>query len=523
MPKQPLWWCLLGGLLAALWATLAATESLWVDELHSSWAVSGSLADVAGRARQGNQSPLYFWGLWAAVRTLGFFPAVSAELALRLPSILCWGATVGICLSLAAFRSPNVGRTSGLAEQQSTQAVAVATLFLWLWLDRGLLFYATEARVYAAVQLCNLLAWWAIVRLLTTARLSRASVLRCVIAWGLLAIVLLFLHVTSVLAVFWQCVAGTIGIGRQRPGAARSIWLYTVLTVGLATVLALMLSEDVWQQRSQWRAFAGEASLHHLLGMFPVLILGVPVLAARMIDRLWGNRMASPSSPIETKLWWLAAFGPWLTAWLVTACEVAPLLHRRFVIVSAIPLAILAIAELSKVRRPGLRILAAGATCGWLIVGQGTLANWRDGYLVGWQRVEGWREATAYLNRNIVSGEEVWCASGLIEGDHAHLPLEPALNRYLSFPLRGAYRVSTSSHRAVEPLALVGDYKRWTEQLSASPEPSLWIVFRGRPAALEAGLRWLREQDANWRHDGPREFGLVSVVRLRRPATRQPR
>ena len=39
-------------------------ESLWLDELHSAWAVWDGLGEVATRAELGNQTPFYFFGLW---------------------------------------------------------------------------------------------------------------------------------------------------------------------------------------------------------------------------------------------------------------------------------------------------------------------------------------------------------------------------------------------------------------------------------------------------------------------------
>ncbi|MEZ6075020.1 MAG: hypothetical protein R3C56_04890 [Pirellulaceae bacterium] len=83
--------------------------------------------------------------------------------------------------------------------------------------------------------------------------------------------------------------------------------------------------------------------------------------------------------------------------------------------------------------------------------------------------------------------------SGLIEGHAAELPLSESLDRYLSFPLRGLYRVVDNKGEVIEPRALVGDGTSWAVQLraagrAASSESVVWIVYRGSPAAFDKNL-----------------------------------
>ena len=79
-------------LITALAAVLRAwqtNESLWIDELHTSWVVSDDADSIAGRAAVGNQSPLFFYVVKAS--TFGFG---MTELALRLPSLIAGMALV---------------------------------------------------------------------------------------------------------------------------------------------------------------------------------------------------------------------------------------------------------------------------------------------------------------------------------------------------------------------------------------------------------------------------------------------
>ncbi len=531
-------------MVSALWACGGATESLWVDELHTSWTVSGDFSEVAHRARAGNQSPLFFWLLYGLSATLGNLPSVSQEWALRLPSVACWAAVVFLCLREVC------GQRVRLGNNWCGVSLPLATL-AWLILDRVQLFYATEARVYSAVQLVSLLSWIAVARLGMVAESSDAmknsfAGTRTVWAWCGLSVMLVFLHITAVLAVACQIAWGTMLVVRQR-SELRQPWAAAVIAVALATAVALLLSARVWEHRAQWDSFAGEATWKSFLGLLPLAAYGVPVGLARVVDWLsrsgkrtgagepndspwwirgcWNTRDLGEDSNGRRGVWWLAAFGPWIIAWFITALDLAPIFHRRFVIVSAVPLVMLASMEIGRIRHNCLRCGAVIGVCIWLIVSQGTLDNWRAGHWYGWQRWEGWRQATNALNEQLQPGDEVWCASGLVEANGATLPIDSELNRYLSFPLRGAYRAIDASGQFIEPHALLVSGEEWAEQLlaAATAEQSTtkthWIVYRGSPRGFEERLAKMRrrvalEKGLLCRIDEPQAFGLVSFVRV---------
>src|SRR5689334_1322536 len=86
-------WLMLAAItvLAAVLRLWQINESLWVDELHTSWCLQAGFENVAPRAAEGNQSPLYFWLLWGVTRVLG-----ESEFTLRLPSLLAGIALPGV-------------------------------------------------------------------------------------------------------------------------------------------------------------------------------------------------------------------------------------------------------------------------------------------------------------------------------------------------------------------------------------------------------------------------------------------
>ncbi|MCA9132185.1 MAG: hypothetical protein KDA45_03490, partial [Planctomycetales bacterium] len=530
------------------------------------------------RARAGNQSPLFFFPLFAVNETLGRWSSVPLEGPLRLPAIVSWGLCVALCVWIAA---QHLSRAARGAAAGWSGGWLVLSLLGWLLLDRIQLFYATEARVYGLLQLLSLLAWYHLGRAAAlgspegllefggqaerSAVVTRAAGRRLAL-WCLLGCLLVQLHVIAALAVAWQVMWGTLLLRRREP-ALRRRWGLAVAVVSLAAGIAILFSRDIWDHRQQWQSFAGEATLTSLLQLFPFAAFAVPLLVARVLDgccrdarsqtaqvpptaagqgrsealgqglapRLGRLRDLGRRSGIcfslrgWSMLWLVAAAGPWLTAWLVTASGLAPIFHRRYVIVSALPLALWAASELTRLRSSRLRAAAVVGVMAWLIVSQGTWSAWRQGQWLGWQRVEGWREATAWIQQEWQEADEIWCASNLIEGQRAELPLSAQQNEYLSFPLRGAYAIRNAAGRRVEPQALVGDAGLWPRQLAAAAfEPTatsvtsrggpisgrrVWIVYRGQPQALERKLHDLPELFAE-----PRAFGQVSVARGSIPA-----
>ena len=122
-------------LLLGVWLRCSqAHESLWLDELHTSWVVADGAGQIADRARAGNQSPLYFDLVWCVVQLLGHH-----EWTLRLLSLVAGSGLILATYELVRRWSHSV--TSGLLA-----ALLVAV-------SRDCIFYAQEARPYALLQL----------------------------------------------------------------------------------------------------------------------------------------------------------------------------------------------------------------------------------------------------------------------------------------------------------------------------------------------------------------------------------
>ena len=139
--------------LAAAARLIAIGEPLWVDELHTTWAVTGDWQDLLRRAAQGNQSPLYFAVVRPFVLLLG-----PSEFAVRLPSFLA-----GVLLVPAVYYATRQIVGDGKAAVFAALLVAI---------DRTSLFYGHEARVYAVLQLLGVLHVTVFHRLWTSPRIT---------------------------------------------------------------------------------------------------------------------------------------------------------------------------------------------------------------------------------------------------------------------------------------------------------------------------------------------------------------
>ncbi len=489
------------GLAAFLWAWTGIGQSLWLDELHTSWVIADGWQSISARASAGNQSPWYFYLLFAVKSTVGIFADQSSskteELCLRLPSVIFWSISVG----LVAGMLTRIDRKRG--------AIGLAAgLCGCILVDRLEWFYAVEARAYSLVQLLSLLAW------ITIAKKGVRVAVAGQVIWVILATALLLLHLTSGPAVLAQWLMLTVISVKQ----SRNRWAWLASTLWLAG-LGIWLAigaVSIWDRRAQWTAFAGDTSLNSVVSQFPILVAVVVIAIVIGFERA---RFSGPRSSSVGATWlWVAAAGiPLAISWLATRFEIAPIFHYRFAISVAMPLYLLLGCLVWQLTRPILRWLSITGTLVWLVYSQGTIEHLRNGQLMGPNRGEGWREATQFVSKNIAPQQDaLWCYAGLLEGHAANIPLGPQQDEYLSFPLRGCYRV-VSDDETIMPRALVGSSRDWTEQITLTGIHKIqrvWIVCRGTRSSLEKRLRQARLSELP--QPCPiKEFGRVSVVCLR--------
>ncbi len=543
-------------LVLAAWRV--SRRSLWLDELHTAWTVSGPWSEIPALAGGGNQQPYYFAALKPFYETVSWL-GVQPEVALRLPSIVAWLAiAVGVGLAVKRFR-------------WGGGAVILAVGLVVL--DQRQLFYGTEARVYMQQQLLGLIGWLAVWWLCEVGEAKPRRLQAAAAVWLSSSAAVCLLHLASIAVVFCQCgVLLALGLWARRdsrlsklPMAVRCMVLFFP-----GVVAALALTSDwwlwnsdpwessVWERRDAWRSFAGGSRVRDFLRAVQVHWVVLPAVAALVAYRTLqfafkvagGRAVDSKSSYLQSAskdvcFWLIAALSPAVLVWGVAWLEVAPMLHQRYLVSCYAPMALAAAAVVSRIPSRPIQLIAAVLGLVTIACMQGSVAQWRAGDLVPWQRVEGWRQASRFVNEQFHDGDRLWVSSGLIEAVGQTPPLEPVVDHYLSYPLRSIYKVMHRSAESedialVEPHALLNSSAFWFEQLTrgspsnakgpngavekdgaevADGEQSSmnWVVFRGPPAQMKSVLARLVGQSSGRIavEVPPRGFGSVSVAKLR--------
>ena len=519
---------------AAVWGLIgvagAINESLWLDELHSTWTANAPLGEISSRAAMGNQLSPYFWLLWLVSQTAG-----TAEAVWRAPSVVAWLATIalaGAWLTLLARR---------LRRPQVLAALALIVC------DRAQLFYATEARPYALLSLVSLGAWltlgaWS--RDWFPAGAAERRLSRWWFAWCGLNALAFWLQPIAVLSIAAQF-AYLVGLvvwhrASAKPRRSRAgfgLWPIAVggVCLALAMLPATSVLSPVWEHRQQWAGFAAKHAFSDVLELLPFAALLSPLLAGWLWSSacgLWGQvrrqtvgRACEPESngPPLAREWWM-----WACAWCVPCCLVygltasglAPLMHRRYVFLAAFPWVLWVAWSWSCLPSRAVRACVLLSMLGLLLYQQGSFQAWRRGSWPTAVRGEDWRGAVQWLNSrsqsessNSESSNVVFCASNLIEGARAG-DLDAALENYLTLPLQSIYALRPA--RAVR--ALANDPQSWPSTLRATlvrsslapSEIKAWLVVRSSAKGLQNRLR---ASGLIMTEHG--DFGGVQVARVR--------
>ena len=127
---------------------IATGELLWLDELHTGWAVGGSFQQMLTRSAQGNQAPLFFGLEWLVVQWFG-----PSELSLRLVSLIAGALAMAMAARFVWWYTGSI-------------AAAAVTLTL-IALNQNFIWYSSEARPYALLHLASVLQVGCLWRMVT--------------------------------------------------------------------------------------------------------------------------------------------------------------------------------------------------------------------------------------------------------------------------------------------------------------------------------------------------------------------
>ncbi|MHB8860875.1 MAG: glycosyltransferase family 39 protein [Pirellulaceae bacterium] len=465
-----------------------ARESLWLDELHTSWVVADGLSQIPERAQAGNQSPLYFYLEWGTIALLGHH-----EWTLRF-----WSLVAGTVLMAAV---------GGLVQRWSGSVASGLLAALLVAVQRDCIFYAQEARPYALLQLSAVLHAALFVELWK--RPTRVRRMAFVVggAW------LFYLHYTSVLFLLAEALCLAILYAGQRTPPC-----YRLRSSLLDGVVFAVLLVPAWQHvlqiaqhRHNWARLLDVWPAPGLQIAGAIFVLA-PVVALAAAGWL-GLRPAIFRWRSTAGLWTLCWFAvPPGLALLSTWSGFAALAMVRYLVASLAGAIVFAALCHARYSSGTFRWVLAVALTGGTILSSGMIAQWRhDGRWIG-DRHEPWNELVMWLNERWPADPgPLFLCSGLLEDAALQDSADPDLRHYCLFPVNGLYRVTAT---LIEPLP-TGRHIRLADRPRqlARAHGGVWVVIRAGEKTADLLSRSLASQLAA-RPVEKRRFGNLVAIRL---------
>jgi hypothetical protein len=427
-------------LLAALAVALRLVglgESLWLDELFTTWVVLGPDGTLTERAALGNASPPFYWLVKWSVAAFG-----PGEWAVRLPTIVFGSLTPAAVylLARAVAGSPWAGRVAGLLAA----------------LDGLCCAYGAESRPYGPVQffgMVQLLAFWALLNGAGTR--WRFCFIAATVALGYSQPTALAVIAGEILFYALLLVRG------ERPSYTPVRFVLDLAAAAVVLLPLVPLVLTVSGRRGNFHLSSRMVLLEDLVTYHrQTVYLLLPAVAAALVA--FGRRVrAVPSTPADAQrpvlapLFLLAVFyGTALPLWAVHRAGGPPLFTIRYTtILLLVPLVG---AGLCAVRTHGWW---GGVTFALvaLVLGQFTEGAVRR-VLVGETSLrlvhEDWRGAIREVNAHGGSAP-VFIRSGFIETDGYLVSDDPLARAYLLLPVRTVYQLEPPT-RPVRSLTFDG-------------------------------------------------------------------
>lgn len=488
-----------------------ADESLWVDELHTAWTVSAAAENVAPRAAIGNQTPVYFYGVWAVTRIGGLH-----EWTLRLPSLVA-----GVALVPLVFLVLLRWTASRSAALLSAALVAI---------DPQFIFYSQEARPYAVAQLVALLQVFVLAELLRAPAGAERSgwrgqwMLRLTLVSS--TVLLFYLHYTTALVLIAEAIGYLVVVSFfRRRIAYHPIQAALDAAICAAAFLpALRHVASIAERRGLWQLVSDLQPSPPMLQVFNVYLV-LPLLWLGLVAVLRLSLRCKPTvAPLDARL--LVLIASWLVvpvavAWLATYFDVAHLFMYRYLVVSA--LAAIMVPGICCAIVPGRTwpTVAAIGIFAAAVFTNDMVRQAVETHRIASQRNEDWRGAVERINEAPSSPSlPVLICPGLLEADLLDDNPDPLLREYCLLPVTGIYRIEEPD-RLLIPLPN-SDLERWrlndAQRRRLMEERGAWLIIRAPDSYVDriigAILYGLDASGVASREIDRQSFGAVTVVRL---------
>ncbi len=449
--------CLVAAMTVATYLRLSFLDlSLWLDELHTSWVVSGSWSEIAPRARIGSSSPVYFWLVGIVIQIFG-----SSEATLRIVSVL---ASV---LSLPlGYRLARVLGASPIA------SLAVPVL---LAIDWERVHFGTDARPYALVELltlCQMLLFWRAMSS-RTLWIHAGSVAASVLLVSLHYVAGLLLVAEGIfLLCRWK-------FSLADSSLAKPSWKWLAVDVAVIALGCLPIAANAWQviaDRNSLEYAARYTPPMAIVTIFPVhLYVLLPAAIVLLLTYGTQNQEADAAgsglrSPILLCLLWTLL--PTTIAWIAAWQGMAPVFVWRYLVFAALGPALLSaliLALLPAARAQWLSVAIVVLIFGWFNspASMPSLEKHRDN----------WRSAIAFLNEKIETpASVVYLRSELFESEAWWNAGELTQQEFCQFPLRGLYQAKGDY---VFTLPISTEFELTPRHVAATQAAeSVWVVCR---------------------------------------------
>lgn len=492
---------------------IAVNEHLWLDELHSSWAVAGSFADVFGRAASGNQSPLFFWLAWPVVSVWG-----ESELTIRMIGLVAGVATILLV-------GHQVSRWTGSIAGSLIAALLVA-------LDVQFIYYGSEARPYSLLQLLGVAQvgfFWACVSkpLENQPKIFNWSSVGLTVT----SVLLVYTHYTSVWVFLVEAVFATyrlvVNSDFRRYFLGTGLAIATVFIV--LCVPALIQMTHIFERRANW---VGVSSVEDLFFqqripiffwlVIPSIVVLVSALSRRQTESLESELVeAGKTIPSDWMITGRLSQLGFVFAWaliptLVVAAldffEVAPLALVRYTLVGSVGMPIFAGLVVGALRNSRAKTaLAIFLVTTGLYLSPITSSDFvSSGFNLeelGHFRQENWESPVVAINSNAAkSSHPVFLAANLIEDVEAFEDSDSRFQKYLLFPISGVHPVENSegTRELIACPTLTTEHFRNEDISRIKQAEGCWVIVRGTmELANEFEDEIIRKSKAMYPNAGP--------------------
>ncbi len=462
---------------------VASHDLLWLDELHTGWVVDApGFSDIASRASDGNQTPFFFWITYLLIQL-----PIQPELGLRLASLLA-----GIALNVIA--PIWVWRWFGSRLGTLLTAALIAS-------NLDFIYYSTEARPYALIQLLGLLQFGYFFRLLWPAfskssdseSANLPSNIKPQILFSLLSLAMLYTHLTSAWLLITEALALAVCFFRT-PRLIRRVelWLPAIMTICGGFLPFALVTHNIYSRRDNWELVSSIPNL--ISNNLPELLIVVLAPALLIIGhaifiKQQPELAAKKRQQLGLILLW--ALIPFSCVVGLTLTGVAPLALRRYTLIGAAALPIFAGCCTAYLPSIWQRILLATLLFSSLIFtgycfSPTGMNPFNQGGSLPHFRLENWQTVIEKINSE--SGKQeypVFLFANIIEDADAMETDDLRFQNYLLFPLSWPYSLNRTYPTVSAGPTLTAPHFRPTQIQKTLESEGCWVIVRGNKDLAE--------------------------------------